>query len=98
MGASLSELFPSRVRGSAQGFCYNFGRATGAACPALVGHLSESLTLGIAIGIVAACAYCLVIVAALLLPETAGREFERGAKSRRNPPPRRSSDRYPDQE
>ena len=36
MGAFLSELFPSRVRGSAQGFCYNFGRATGAVCPALV--------------------------------------------------------------
>ncbi|WP_043352521.1 MFS transporter, partial [Methylobacterium sp. B1] len=24
MGAFLSELFPSRIRGSAQGFCYNF--------------------------------------------------------------------------
>lgn len=76
MGAFLSELFPSRVRGSAQGFCYNFGRATGAVCPALVGHLSGSLTLGIAIGVVAACAYSLVIVAALLLPETAGRELD----------------------
>ena len=76
MGAYLSELFPSRVRGSAQGFCYNFGRATGAACPALVAHLSGSLTLGIAIGVVAASAYCLVILAALLLPETAGRELD----------------------
>ena len=29
MGAYLSELFPSRVRGSGQGFCYNVGRAIG---------------------------------------------------------------------
>src|SRR5574337_545764 len=35
MGAYLAELFPSRVRGSAQGFCYNFGRAVGALFPAL---------------------------------------------------------------
>ncbi|WP_182178349.1 MFS transporter [Methylobacterium radiotolerans] len=76
MGAFLSELFPSRIRGSAQGFCYNFGRATGAICPAVVGHLSGSLTLGTAIGVVAAGAYCLVIVAALLLPETAGRALD----------------------
>ncbi|MEE7505605.1 MFS transporter [Methylobacterium sp. C33D] len=76
MGAFLSELFPSRIRGSAQGFCYNFGRATGAICPAVVGHLSGSLTLGVAIGVVAAGAYCLVIVAALLLPETAGRALD----------------------
>lgn len=84
MGAFLAELFPSRVRGSAQGFCYNFGRAVGAICPALVGHLSGSLTLGIAIGVVAGAAYCLVIVAALLLPETAGRDLDtQGEPARR---------------
>ncbi|WP_020187400.1 MFS transporter [Methylopila sp. 73B] len=76
MGAFLSELFPSRVRGSAQGFCYNFGRAVGAICPALVGYLSGSLTLGVAIGVMAVGAYTLVVIAALLLPETAGRELE----------------------
>jgi MFS family permease len=76
MGAFLSELFPSRVRGSAQGFCYNFGRAVGAICPALVGYLSPSLTLGVAIGVMAVSGYLLVIVSALMLPETAGRELE----------------------
>jgi MFS family permease len=76
MGAFLSELFPSRVRGSAQGFCYNFGRAVGAICPALVGYLSASLTLGVAIGVMAVSGYLLVIVSALMLPETAGRELE----------------------
>ena len=34
MGAFLTELYPTRLRGSGQGFCYNFGRATGAICPA----------------------------------------------------------------
>ena len=87
MGAFLSELFPSRVRGSAQGFCYNFGRATGAVCPALVGYLSGSLTLGVAIGVVAACAYCLVILAALLLPETAGRELDTEVAAPAEPAP-----------
>ncbi|KAA0123568.1 MFS transporter [Methylobacterium sp. P1-11] len=87
MGAFLSELFPSRIRGSAQGFCYNFGRATGATCPALVGHLSGSLTLGIAIGVVAAGAYCLVIVAALLLPETVGRALDSCSEDPAEPEP-----------
>lgn len=87
MGAYLSELFPSRVRGSAQGFCYNFGRATGAVCPALVAHLSGSLTLGVAIGVVAASAYCLVILAALLLPETVGRELDADGATPAEPVP-----------
>lgn len=75
MGAYLSELFPSRVRGSGQGFCYNFGRAVGAIFPALVGYLSTRMPLGIAIGYLAAGAYLLVIVSALTLPETRGREL-----------------------
>lgn len=87
MGAYLSELFPSRVRGSAQGFCYNFGRATGAVCPALVGYLSTSLTLGVAIGLVAACAYCLVILVALLLPETAGQVLDTQGEAAAAPAP-----------
>ena len=73
MGAFLSELFPSRVRGSGQGFCYNFGRAVGAVSPPLVGYLSNTIPLGQAIGIVAASAYLVVIVAALSLPETRGK-------------------------
>lgn len=38
MSAYLSELFPSRIRGSGQGFCYNLGRGAGAACVTLVGQ------------------------------------------------------------
>lgn len=75
MGAFLSELFPTSVRGSGQGFCYNFGRAAGSVCPALVGYLSQTMPLGIAIGYLAGGAYLLVIVSALSLPETKGRDL-----------------------
>jgi MFS family permease len=74
MGAFLTELFPTRVRGSAQGFTYNFGRGVGALFPSLVGWLSATMPLGQAIGLFAAAAYALLFLAALLLPETRGRE------------------------
>jgi MFS family permease len=73
MGAFLSELFPSRVRGSGQGFCYNFGRAVGALFPVLVGYFSRTMPLGEAIGIFAGGAYMIVVIAALMLPETRGK-------------------------
>jgi MFS family permease len=75
MGAFLSELFPSHVRGSGQGFCYNFGRATGAVFPAMIGHMSADMPLGLAIGYLAAGAYAIVVVACMVLPETQGREL-----------------------
>lgn len=75
MGAYLTELYPSHVRGSGQGFCYNFGRAIGSIAPALVGYMSGTMPLGIAIGYLAVGAYLLVIVSALTLPETRGREL-----------------------
>lgn len=75
VGPFLTELFPTAVRGSGQGFCYNFGRGVGAAFPALVGHLGASMPLGLAIAAFAAGAYALMFGAALLLPETAGREL-----------------------
>jgi len=73
MGALLAELYPADVRGSGQGFCYNIGRALGAACPALIGVWSAHASLAVAIGAVTAAAYSLVIVAAWALPETRGR-------------------------
>ncbi len=76
MGAYLSELFPSRVRGSGQGFCYNFGRALGSVCPAVVGYLSATMPLGASIGYLAAGGYLLVILTCLLLPETQGLELK----------------------
>ncbi len=73
MGAFLTELFPTRLRGSGQGFCYNFGRGIGALFPFLVGWLSTSTSLGNAICIFAVLAYGLFFLAAFALPETRGR-------------------------
>jgi MFS family permease len=75
MGPVLTELFPTSVRGTGQGFCYNFGRAIGAFFPTLVGLLSASVGLGTASGIFAAMSYAVVILAGLALPETRGREL-----------------------
>jgi len=76
IGAYLTELFPSGVRASGQGFAYNFGRGIGALFPSLVGFLSQTHGLGWAIGAFATGAYAVVIVTALLLPETKGRVLE----------------------
>ncbi|HWW49581.1 MAG TPA: MFS transporter [Xanthobacteraceae bacterium] len=73
MGAFLTELFPTRLRGSGQGFCYNFGRGIGALFPFLVGYLSQTTTLANAIAIFAVGAYVLFFVAAYALPETRGK-------------------------
>ena len=75
MGAFLTELFPTRIRGSGQGFTYNFGRGIGALFPSVVGYLSVGMPLGRAIGLFAASAYAVLFVAAVLLPETRGREL-----------------------
>ncbi len=41
IGAYLTELFPTRIRATAQSFTYNFGRAMGAAVPFAIGALSS---------------------------------------------------------
>jgi MFS family permease len=76
LGAFLTELFPSELRANGQGFAYNFGRGVGALFPMLVGYLSAKSSLGVAIGMFAGGAYCVVLIAALLLPETKGRSLE----------------------
>ena len=76
MGAFMTELFPTRIRGSGQGFCYNFGRAVGATFPFLIGFVAQKMALGVAIGTFAAAAYGVVILAALTLPETRGAQLE----------------------
>lgn len=76
IGAFFTELFPSRVRGSGQGFSYNAGRGIGALFPTLVGYLSVRMGLGHAISTFAVIAYLTMVVATLLLPETRGRELQ----------------------
>jgi MFS family permease len=72
MGAFFSELFPTSVRGSGQGFAYNLGRGVGALFPAMVGYFSAHMQLGKAIAVFAVFAYMLMSLSVLLLPETRG--------------------------
>jgi hypothetical protein len=61
------------LRGSGQGFCYNFGRGFGATFPWLVGLIATEMTLGNAIAIFAIAAYSLFFLCAFALPETRGK-------------------------
>jgi MFS family permease len=72
MGAFFTELFPTSLRGSGQGFAYNLGRGIGALFPALVGYFSAHMQLGRAIAVFAVAAYMLMALSVLLLPETSG--------------------------
>ena len=82
MGAFLAELFPTTLRGSAQGFSYNAGRALGAVCPAAIGRLSQRFGLAETLALTTIAAYGLVILCAALLPETRGRELAVSASAR----------------
>jgi MFS family permease len=73
IGAYFTELFPTPIRASGQGFAFNFGRGVGALFPMLVGYLGATLPLGTAIGVFALVAYAMVLAALLFLPETRGR-------------------------
>jgi MFS family permease len=75
MGPFMTELFPTEVRGNAQGFCYNSGRAIGSFFPTMVGYVSQSLDLGTTIALFSAIASGLMIVMLMLLPETRGRNL-----------------------
>ncbi|NWA04387.1 MFS transporter [Pseudomonas gingeri] len=76
LGSFFNELYPADVRGAGVGFCYNFGRVLSAVFPFMVGHMSESMSLGSAIGIDAGIAYGVAVLAALALPETRGRNLQ----------------------
>jgi MFS family permease len=75
IGPFFTELFPTRMRGSGQGFAYSFGRGIAALYPLLVGLGSAVLPLGQSIGVFASTAYGLIILAVMALPETRGRKL-----------------------
>jgi MFS family permease len=74
-GAQLAELYPAAIRGTAQGLCYNSGRALSAFAPATIGALADARGLAAALGATAAffLAGALLVT---LLPETRGAELE----------------------
>lgn len=74
-GAYFTELFPTELRGTGQAFAYNFGRAGSAAFVSLVPILALSMDLSAAMLLLGVCGIVFVLIATLLLPETAGREL-----------------------
>ena len=73
-GAMLAELFPTRIRASAQGFCYNAGRLVSAAAPYAIGAAAATYGLGFSIA-ADAVFFALGAVLIWLLPETKGTEL-----------------------
>jgi len=78
MGTFMTELFPTSVRGVAQGFCYNVGRGIGALFPAMVGILADYMGLGVAIAVFGVSGLVMMILALMTLPETRGRTLDAG--------------------
>jgi MFS family permease len=73
-GAMLAELFPTRIRAGAQGFCYNGGRLASAAAPLLIGKASQTFSFALVITC-AAFFFALGGILVWLLPETKGAEL-----------------------
>ncbi|SEF36804.1 Sugar phosphate permease [Amycolatopsis pretoriensis] len=69
-GAYLAELYPTALRGTGQGFTYNFGRAVGAIFPTVVGFLGAGGAI-----VFGALGYGIAVLALLGLPETRGIEL-----------------------
>jgi len=74
-GAVLAELFPTGIRATAQGFCYNTGRGISALAPMIIGAIAGHNGIGVAL----ACTSVFYLIGAMLiylLPETKGRELQ----------------------
>ena len=76
LGAFLAELFPTRIRGSAQGFTYNFGRLVAAFFPPLIGSLGDRYSLASMMAAFALGSFACVLLAVVFLPETYGRSID----------------------
>ena len=68
-GAVSAELYPTAVRGRAQGLTYNIGRIASAAAPWIVGGVAASQGYGAALSI-AAAAFLAAAVCWYWIPET----------------------------
>jgi MFS family permease len=74
-GAIFSEIFPTRARGTAQGFCYNVGRGVSAVAPPLIGFLVDKY--GFAVGLTAVSVFAVAAaIVVLTLPETKGKALD----------------------
>ncbi len=75
-GALLAELFPASIRATAQGLCYNIGRAAGgAAAPFVIGAAADRYGIGTALTLTSVF-FLAGAVLMLMLKETRGAELE----------------------
>ncbi|VVE77487.1 MFS transporter [Pandoraea sputorum] len=73
VAATISETYPHEIRATGYGVAYNAGRVIGSVFPFMAGWLASGhTTLTLAIPVVAAVGYGLVVIAAIMLPETNG--------------------------
>jgi MFS family permease len=73
-GAVIAELYPTTVRATAAGVCYNTGRIASAAAPFVVGSLAAKRGFFAAFA-VAGAAFLLAAVMWIWIPETSNREL-----------------------
>ena len=74
-GAIFSEIFPTRARGTAQGFCYNVGRGVSAIAPPMIGYIVSIHGFAIGLTTVSVFAVAAAIVV-MTLPETRGKALD----------------------
>ena len=73
-GAVTAEIFPTTIRGTAQGFTYNAGRLVSAAAPFTVGTLAQTHGFAAALSI-SSLAFLAAAVLWIWIPETRGRQL-----------------------
>ena len=74
-GAITAEIYPTRIRATAQGFTYNIGRVASAVAPFTVGSLAATHGFRLALSTTAIAFVCAAI-AWIWIPETKGRQLE----------------------
>ncbi|WP_371363780.1 Putative metabolite transport protein YjhB [Sporomusa rhizae] len=74
-GAVLAELYPTHVRGTGQGFCYNLARGIAAFAITGAGALANSMGIGKAL-MYSGGIFILALIATMMLPETKGKELD----------------------
>lgn len=74
-GTITAEIFPTRIRASAQGFTYNIGRGLSALAPFTIGAMAKTHGLALAFYLTAAF-FVFSACVAFALPETKGKPLE----------------------
>jgi MFS family permease len=74
-GALTAELYPTRIRATAQGFTYNIGRIASAVAPIAIGSLAQTKGFGTSF-LMTSVSFLLAAVMWIWIPETKGLALE----------------------